>query len=90
MNKSQKINIEVDKSVSVDEALSLVRAVVADGPVSEAAGIKHYCWVTTWRGENISGKEERLVVSTRRKKTKTSADSFYVYSEKIKKPNHKE
>ena len=82
MKKSQRIIIEVDKSISVEDALLLVKSVINSGKISEAAGIKHYCWVSSWKGENISGKKQTLVVSTRKKKAKDSADSFYVYATK--------
>lgn len=37
------------KSVSIEDALLLVKSVIGSGRISEAAGIKHYCWVSTWK-----------------------------------------
>lgn len=69
----RKAIIEHADDVSLEQALHAVMRVVAKGRISEARGIKHFCWVTTFG----SG----LVVNTRDKKTDGSADSFYVYWE---------
>lgn len=54
----------------IEDAMEKVYKVIREGQVSEAAGIKHYCWVTTFRdGE---------AVIVKRKRTKKSADSFIV------------
>lgn len=64
----QKVIIDI---YGVEPALAVlaVTKVIEDGRVSEARGIKHYCWITKFAG---------ITVYTRDKKTKTSADSFIV------------
>lgn len=71
---SDRIIVEIQGDVNPAWALEKVAEVIRQGRISEAAGIPHYCWVTVFK---MTG----LVVSTRRKRSKTSADSFVVYSQ---------
>ena len=52
------------------DAINKVQAVIEAGKISEAGGIKHYCWATRFK----SGGS----VYTNRKRNKDAADSFIV------------
>lgn len=65
-----KLIIDVDNSVSLEEALMAVTIVVKGGYVSQAANILHFCWATVFP----NGVE----VITRHKKNDHAADSFIV------------
>ena len=66
-----KIIVETN-GVDVATALSAVEVVARGGYVSEAAGIPHYCWHTSFSQWGVE-------VSVRRKRKPDSAVSFYVY-----------
>ena len=66
-----RLIIDVRDGISDEDAITAVKQVVAEGRVSQAAGIPHYCWATVFTARN-------LVVAVRRKKTNASADSFIV------------
>jgi len=68
-----KLIIDIDGNVSSQVALKRVARVIEGGRVSEAAGILHYCWVTTF--------EDGVIVNVRHKKSRGSADSFLVYKD---------
>lgn len=67
----EKKTVRIDyQDVDLETALRVVRGVVQKGKIS-GDKIKHYCWAVRYNtGE---------VVSTRKKKTNKSADSFVVY-----------
>ncbi len=68
---TNRIIIDYDPVViSVVDALQRVVQVVAKGKISESAGVKHYCWATTF----VDG----IWVDTRRKKKGQKSDSFVV------------
>ena len=69
-----KIIIEFEETVPADVALAKVQSVVRMGKISEAAGVPHYCWHTSF----IDG----VGVGTRRKKKGQNSDSFIVRKEK--------
>ena len=62
-------------NIKPKEALLYVTSVIGDGKISEARGIKHYCWHTVFN----RGTKEETSVSVNQKKTEKSADSFNVY-----------
>jgi len=66
----------IDVRDDIDPVTALVRVatVIRQGKISEARGIKHYCWHTTFRTDKIA-------VSAREKKKDTSADSFWVWED---------
>lgn len=69
-----KVIIDVDSSVSVEDALRAVARVCAEGHMSyldrKCGRIGHFCWVTRF-GDGIE-------VQARAKKSNQSADSFVV------------
>ena len=69
---SRRIIIEYD-DVEPSVAINRVLCVMSDGRISEANGIPHYCWYTSW--------PDRIGVLTRRKRSESSADSFLVRKE---------
>ena len=71
----KKIIIEFDESMSAGAALARVRVVVQRGKISEAAGVLHYCWHTSFN--------DGTHVLTRRKKRGQKSDSFVVMKEQI-------
>ena len=71
MKQGHGLRIDYEYTMSAADAARYVAQVIDAGRMSEAAGIPHYCWVTTFR--------DGTVVSTSRKKTANSADSFIVY-----------
>lgn len=74
----RKIIIHYDEALRPEEALNLVRKVVAQGRVSEAGGIRHFCWVTVSKVQDVFGISYKYVVQTLRKKPNQLADSFKV------------
>jgi len=72
-NKKQRIIIDC-VGVDIDTALVCVKYVISEGKVSVAQGVKHYCWLTTWKNG--------IAVSTRRKKKGQKSDSFICYNQK--------
>jgi len=68
--KMGRIIIDFPENMSEMGALSYVRGVVESGRISEAGGMKHFCWVTTF-GVGV-------VVFTRQKKRGQKTDSFKI------------
>lgn len=64
-----KIIIHIKDGITDNDALIMVRQVVGDGMVSETAGVKQYCFATTWKSGGI-------VCAARSKKSGTH--TFYV------------
>jgi hypothetical protein len=75
---NQRLIIEIDKSVTFDEAIEAVKAVMLKGQISRGwrqdKVIPCYCWHTFFKESNIH-------VEVNDKRTLKSADSFYVYKE---------
>lgn len=64
-----KIIIHIKDGITDNDALIMVRQVVDDGMISETAGVKQYCFATTWKSGGV-------VYATRSKKSGTH--TFYV------------
>lgn len=76
MNK-QRIIIEYDNDVvGPCEATRRVADVISQGRISEAGGVLHYCWLTTFINHTR--------VATKRKKKGQKSDSFLVFKGKNK------
>lgn len=71
-----KMIIEYPDDMNPVLALTYVLRVVSQGRISEAAGIKHFCWATELG--NPEAPNGSRMVYTRRKRSSTSADSFVV------------
>ena len=75
---NQRLIIEIDKSVSVAEAIQAVKTVLLNGQISNGwhndVNIPCYCWHTFFKESNIH-------VEVNDKRILKSADSFYVYKE---------
>lgn len=69
-----KLIIKTRDDIPMSTAIVYVEKVMAKGRISQARGIKHYCWACVF--------ESGIVVAVRQKKTKDSADSFIVYKDK--------
>lgn len=67
-----KITIDFPEDMGVLNAMAYVTRVINGGRVSEAGGIQHYCWHTTF------GHDDHVSVTVRQKRTPESADSFLV------------
>lgn len=65
-----RIIIENLSHISTPKAIERVADVIRAGRVSEASGIKQYCFITTYR--------DGVEVYTRRKRSVKSADSFLI------------
>jgi DNA primase len=66
-----KMIIDFDPdAITPSDALRRVALVVDQGRVSEALGMKHYCWLTAFK--------DGIAVYTRRKKRNQKSDSFLV------------
>ncbi len=65
-----RVIIDCDDEIDLEDGIRRVLRVVAEGRVSEAGGVKHFCWVTTWT--------DGVCVFVRRKRSKSAADSFRV------------
>ncbi len=66
-----RLIIDYDPDViSASDVLRRVATVVAGGRLSEAGGVKHFCWF------NVFG--DGVTVATRRKKRNQTSDSFIV------------
>ena len=70
-----KIIIHYGANIEPTLAISLVEKIIAKGRVSEAAGRKHYCWVTVFRTEDNTGE---ITVYVDRKTRDNSPDTFKV------------
>lgn len=68
-----KIIIDNKGDISEIDAISYIVAVIKQGRISEAKGIKHFCWLSRFA--------DNIVVATRQKKSINSPDSFVVYKE---------
>ena len=60
-----------DDDMDAREVLSRAEQIAARGYKSVAAGVPHYCWVTTW-----DSPEHYIMSLTKIKKSATSADSI--------------
>ena len=69
-----RIIIEHDPGITEQEAVEHVLSVIQLGKLSEAGGVKHYCWMTAFR--------DGFTVAVRRKKPGQTSDSFLVMKEK--------
>lgn len=69
--KKEKIIINY-YGIKPEEAVEKVLTVINGGKISQAGGIKHYCWITVFR-------QSKITVGVTRKRNKNSADSFVVY-----------
>lgn len=65
-----KFIIEVRDGVTDHNAIYKVARVVENGQVSEAGGIKQYCFATTF--------DDGTVVAVKRRRSKNAAHSFVV------------
>lgn len=65
-----RITIDVRDGIPEELAIRRVCLVVRNGRVSQAGGIKHFCWYTRW--------EDDIAVAVNRKRKESSADSFVV------------
>jgi hypothetical protein len=66
-----KLIIDFDPdAISASDALRRVATVICHGRVSEANGMKHYCWLTVFK--------DNIAVYTRHKKRNQKSDSFLV------------
>jgi hypothetical protein len=70
---SQKLIITFPDDMSAAEALVVTIEHIEPGKISTAAGIKHYCWATTF-----GGSDGGFVAYTNRKKSEKSADSIVI------------
>jgi len=59
------------EGLTEEQALLRVYGVISHGRISEAKGMQHYCWHTTFKDNSH--------VSVRTKRNESSADSFIVY-----------
>lgn len=69
----KRIIINIFGKVGEEDATRYVADVIAGGRVSEAGGIKHYCWITTWA--------HGIRVGVNRKKKGQTTDSFNVWKD---------
>ena len=75
-----RIIIDIEDGIPVQEGLEKIAYVVGEGKISESSNGPHYCWMTVF-GRNF----DAIIVETRRKKTKQKSDSFKVYKRNYKK-----
>ena len=64
-----RIIIDFPENMEPHLAMDYVNCVIREGRISEAAGIKHYCWLTHFA---------EVQVITRRKHKGQKSDSFLV------------
>jgi len=66
-----RIIINIQGKISEEDAIRHVSQVIQEGRVSEAGGVKHYCWMTTW--------SNGIRVATNRKNKGQKSDSFVIW-----------
>lgn len=69
-----RIIIDFPDELPPNLVMSMVQSHVREGKISVAAGIPHYCWVTTFAGPVLKGWS----IVTRRKKAGQDSDSFSI------------
>jgi hypothetical protein len=69
----KRIIINIGEGITEEDATRYVANVISGGRISQAGGIKHFCWMTTWK--------DGMRVATARKKKGQDTDSFNVWRE---------
>ena len=69
----KRIIINIQGKVSEEDAARYVADIISGGRISVANGVKHFCWLTTWK--------DGMRVATNRKKKGQNSDSFTVWRE---------
>ena len=71
-----KLIIDYPDDMTAGDALEFIQEVVLSGKVSYANGIRHFCWLTTFKTPAV--KEGGVTAITRVKKKGQKSDSLIV------------